>query len=188
MNAQPMSPCRLICRYAALVTVLLLVPALALAQAPPAAPDAVTLSRDDGTVTADWTAVAGATRYHVTYSTDGGDSWHAPVDDHQNVTANRLTFNADNAKTYVVGVRAGNGDAWSVWVNSDPAGPFVPPTLTAARNDGDDSATVSWTAYGGGDFEYYRVIVCDESQYDGASCDGTVYKSDPSTTRTTPAH
>ena len=179
MNAQMTSPCRPICRYAALVTVLLLLPAIALAQAPPGAPDAVTLTRDDGTVTADWPAVSGATHYHVTYSTDGGDSWHAPVDDHRNVTTNRLTFSADNAKTYVVGVRAGNGDAWSGWVNSDPAGPFVPPTVTAARNDGDGSATVSWTPYGGGDFAYYRVIVCDDTQYDGASCDGTVFKSDP---------
>ena len=181
MDAQTMSPCRLTWRYAALVTVLLLVPLIASAQAPPAAPAAVTLSRADGTVTADWPAVSGATHYHVTYSTDDGDSWHAPVDDHQNVTTNRLTFNADNSKTYVVGVRAGNGDAWSAWVDSDPAGPFTPPpdpSVTAARNDGDDSATVSWTPYGGGDFAYYRVIVCDDTQYDGASCDGTVYKSD----------
>ena len=247
--------------------------ASAQAQAPPATPDAVTLARADGTVTADWPAVAGATRYHVAYSTDGGASWHAPVDDSANVPTNRLTFSADNGKTYVVGVRAGNDDGWGDWTNSAPAGPYqqqppaavgsvnvtrtdgtvsanwnasdgaeryhvtyttdngaswslaalehqetsiainnadngktyvvgvragnddgwsgwrnsaaagpyvppAPPAITAIRGDGGDSATVSWTPYGGSDFQSYRVIVCDDSQYDGSSCSGTVFQSD----------
>ena len=178
MDAQTMSPCRLICRYAALVTVLLLLSPIVLAQAPPGAPGRVDLTRADGTVTASGYAVAGATHYHATYSTDGGASWALIAFDS---AATSLTFEADNAKTYVVGVRARNDHGWSGWVNSDPAGPFTPapdPSVTAARNDGDDSATVSWTPYGGGDFAYYRVIVCDDTQYDGAYCDGTVYKSD----------
>ena len=77
-------------------------------------PSHVSLTRADGAITASWPAVAGATKYHVTYSTDGGASWHAPVDDHWNVPTNSLTFTADNATSYTVGVRAGNDSgSWS---------------------------------------------------------------------------
>ena len=268
----PSPPARVLAWLLALLLATLTL-ASAQAQAPPATPDAVTLTRADGTVTADWPAVAGATRYHVAYSTDGGASWHAPVDDSANVPTNRLTFSADNGKTYVVGVRAGNDDGWGDWTNSAPAGPYqqqppaavgsvnvtrtdgtvsanwnasdgaeryhvtyttdngaswslaalehqetsiainnadngktyvvgvragnddgwsgwrnsaaagpyappAPPAITAIRGDGGDSATVSWTPYGGSDFQSYRVIVCDDSQYDGSSCSGTVFQSD----------
>ena len=107
-------------------------PAPADAQAPPATPAAVEVTRADGTLTASWDAIAGATRYHVTYSSDGGGSWHGPVDDNQNVATNTLTFSVDNAATYIVGVRAGNDHGWSGWKNSPPAGPFTPPTPTPA--------------------------------------------------------
>ena len=110
----------LLLTLAALVALLPLPPAVE-AQSPPATPASVTLSRADGTVTASWPAVSGATKYHVTYTTDGGGSWHAPVSNHTNITANSLTFGGDNAKTYMVGVRAGNDDGWSGWVNSAPA-------------------------------------------------------------------
>ena len=268
----PSPPARVLAWLLALLLATLTL-ASAQAQAPPATPDAVTLTRADGTVTADWPAVSGATRYHVAYSTDGGASWHAPVDDSANVPTNRLTFSADNGKTYVVGVRAGNDDGWGDWTNSAPAGPYqqqppaavgsvnvtrtdgtvsanwnasdgaeryhvtyttdngaswslaalehqetsiainnadngktyvvgvragnddgwsgwrnsaaagpyvppAPPAITAIRGDGGDSATVSWTPYGGSDFQSYRVIVCDDSQYDGSSCSGTVFQSD----------
>ena len=94
-------------------------------QSPPATPASVSLSRADGTVTASWPAVSGATKYHVTYTTDGGGSWHAPVSNHTNITASSLTFNADNGKSYMVGVRAGNdNDQWSGWRNSPSAGPY----------------------------------------------------------------
>ena len=116
----------------ALLAVLVFSSSPALAQSPPGSVSAVSLSRADGTVTAAWPAVAGATKYHVTYSTDGGASWHAPVADHQNVPTNSLTFSADNAKTYVVGVRAGNDGGWGGWRNSPSAGPFVPPAISAA--------------------------------------------------------
>ena len=113
---------------------------------------------------------------------------------HTNITANSLTFIAVNAKTYIVGVRAGNEHGWSGWVNSPAIGPHKPepkpkpkptptptpappPALTAERNAGGDSASVSWTAYAGGDFKYYRVIVCDDTQYNGSWCNGTVFKS-----------
>ena len=91
----------------------------------------MSLTRADGTVTASWPAVSGAAKYHATYSTDGGSSWHAPVSNHTNITTNGVTFNADNAKSYIVGVRAGNDNGWSGWVNSAPAGPYTPePTPT----------------------------------------------------------
>ena len=51
--------------------------------------------------------------------------------------------------------------------------------MTATRSNDGSAASVSWTAYAGENFQYYRVIVCTDAQYDGSSCSGTVYKSDP---------
>ncbi len=98
---------------------------LAEAQSPPATPSSVSLSRADGTVTASWPAVSGATKYHVTYSSDNRQSWSAASDSH---TTNSITINnADNSKTYIVAVRAGNDNAqWSGWRNSAPAGLTLP--------------------------------------------------------------
>ena len=98
--------------------------------APPDAVASVSIARADGSVTASWDAPSGAAKYHVTYSDDGGSSWHAPVDGHTNITATSITFTADNSKTYIVGVRAGNGAGWSGWRNSPAAGPYTPPTPT----------------------------------------------------------
>ena len=100
------------------------------APTPPDAVNSISLTRADGSVTASWDAPSGAAKYHVTYSDDGGSSWRAPVDGHTNITATSLTFNADNAKTYIVGVRAGNEQGWSGWRNSPAAGPYTPPTPT----------------------------------------------------------
>ena len=97
------------------------------APSPPGAVAAVNVSRADGALTAAWSAPSGATKYHVTYTDNGGQSWHAPVNDHANVTATSITFSGDNAKTYVVGVRAGNDGGWSGWVNSAAAGPTCRP-------------------------------------------------------------
>ena len=125
------------------------------AQSAPPTPSAVTVTRANGTVTADWPAVSGATKYHVTYSTDNGGSWHAPVNNHTNWTSSSITFNADNAKTYVVGVRAGNDHAqWSGWRNSPASGPYTPPQANPqppaapaglAASAGDGSVTVTWS-------------------------------------------
>ena len=105
----------------------------ALAQSPPASVGSVSVARADGTVTASWTAPAGASKYHVTYSTDNKRSWSLAAFNHSetSVTIN----NADNAKTYIVGVRAGNDAGWSGWVNSAPAGPYAAarPPSTALR-------------------------------------------------------
>ena len=95
---------------------------------PPGPVSSVTVTRTDGTVTASWDAPSGAAKYHVTYN--DGTGWHAPVPGHDNITATSLTFSADNARTYVVGVRAGNAAGWSGWVNSPAAGPYTPPNTT----------------------------------------------------------
>ena len=134
----------------------------------PATPSSVSLSRADGTVTASWPAVSGATKYHATYSTDGGGSWQAPVDDHTNITTTSITFNADNAKSYIVGLRAGNDNGqWSGWRNSPEAGPYTPPDAnppaavgSITLNRSDATLTVSWNAVSGAD-KYHAVYQAD---------------------------
>ena len=66
-----------------------------------------------------------------------------------------ITFSADNAKSYVVGVRAGNDSGqWSDWRNSSPIGPYTPeptpapkptPTPTPAPTPPDTPASVTVT-------------------------------------------
>ena len=112
------------------IAALIFAPSLALAQSPPGTPASVTVTRADGTVTASSYAVSNATKYHITYTTDGGGSWHAPVSNHRNWTSGSITFSADNAKTYIIGVRAGNEHGWSGWRNSASAGPYTPPEPT----------------------------------------------------------
>ena len=86
---------------------------------PPASVGSVSATHNGGNVSASWNAVSGATKYHVTYSTDGGGSWSLAALEH---ATNSITIaNADSAKTYIVGVRAGNSAGWSGWVNSPPA-------------------------------------------------------------------
>ena len=91
-------------------------------------PASVTLTRADGTVTASWPAVSGATKYHVTYSSDNRQNWTAASDNHAGTS---ITISgADNAKSYsyIVAVRAGNDSGqWSGWRNSDAIAPFVTP-------------------------------------------------------------
>ena len=113
----------------------------------------------------------GATKYHATYTDDGGKSWHAPVDNHTNIPTNSLTFSVDNAKTYIIGVRAGNDAGWSGWRNSPSAGPYIPPntptptnppdavsSVTVTRSDG--SLTASWDAPDGA--TKYHVTYTDD--------------------------
>ena len=144
------------------------------AQQAPGSVDSVTLTRSDGSITASWNAPTGATKYHVTYN--DGTGWHAPVDDHRNIQSTSITFSADNAKTYVVGVRAGNDNGqWSGWVNSPAAGPYTPPSnnppsnnppatapgpvssITLTRADG--SITADWDAPSGA--THYHVTYND---------------------------
>ena len=96
---------------------------------PPAAVGAVTVTRADGTLTASWDAVSGATTYHVTYTDDGAQSWQLAALDHPAGGGDEsITFDADNGSTYIVGVRAKNAAGGSSWVNSPASGPFTPPT------------------------------------------------------------
>ena len=83
------------------------------------------MTRADGTLTASWPAVSGVTSYHVTYSSTGGASWELAALNH---SATSITFGVDNAKTYIVGVRAKNGNGGGGWRNSPSAGPYTPPT------------------------------------------------------------
>ena len=91
---------------------------------PPAPTGGITVTRADGMLTATWLEADGASRYHVTYSADGGASWSLAA---SGTVRTSITIVADNAATYIVGVRAGNSVGWSGWRNSAPAGPYVPP-------------------------------------------------------------
>ena len=119
---------------------------------PPATPSSVTVTRADGTLTATWPAVDGATSYHITYSSDGGASWQLAAYNHPD---NTITIsNATNSSTYIVGVRARNSGGGSGWRNSPPAAPYTPTTppatptsVTVTRADG--SLTATWPTVNG---------------------------------------
>ena len=125
------------------------------AQTAPGTPSSVTVTRADGTLTASWDAVDGATSYHVTWSDNGKASWSLAALDHpaSGGGTESITFGADNAKTYVVGVRAKNEHGGGGWRNSPAAGPYTPPaptppgtpsSVTVTRADG--TLTASWDA------------------------------------------
>ena len=143
---------------ALLVAGVMLVAAPVAAQSPPGTPASVTVTRGDGTVTASGYAVSGATKYHVTYSSDGGASWSLAASAHP---GNSITINnADNAKSYIVGVRAGNDAGWSGWRNSASAGPYTPPSppatptsVNVTRADG----TLTASGYAVSDATKYHV-------------------------------
>ena len=92
---------------------------------PPGTPSSVSITRGDGTLTASWPAVSGATKYHVTYSFNKGKSWSLAAFNH---ASSSITVGVENGWTYVVGVRAGNQHGWSGWRNSAPSSPYYPPT------------------------------------------------------------
>ena len=139
-----------------LVFVSLLAPAAAGASGgAPGTPSSVSVERGDGTLTASWPAVSGATGYHITYSSDGKQSWSLAGYDH---AANSITISGvTNSATYVVGVRALNSSGGSGWRNSPSAGPWTPPTpppppatpesVSVERADG--TLTASWPAVSG---------------------------------------
>ena len=120
--------------------------------APPETPSSVTVTRTDGSLTASWPAVNGATSYHITYSSDGGASWSLAALNHP--SASITIDNVTNSATYIVAVRARNDQGDSGWRNSSPAGPFTPAappetpsSVTVTRTDG--SLTASWPAVDG---------------------------------------
>ena len=114
---------------------------------PPDRPKSVVVTRTDGALHAIWLAVKGATSYHVTYSSDGGASWSLAALNHP---GSSITIGGvDNARTYIVGVRARSRAGDSGWLNSPPAGPYAPPkTPSQDRSLTFGSHTVpdqSWT-------------------------------------------
>ena len=99
---------------------------------PPSKPTNLTLTRADGTVTASWDAPSGATKYHVTYSSNNKQSWSAAAAEHP---TNSITITgADNDKSYVVAVRAGNVHGWSGWRNSPSIGAYQPVSVSNLNN------------------------------------------------------
>ncbi len=130
---------------------------------PPATPNSVSIARADGKLTASWDAVPGATSYHVTYSDNGKQSWQLAALDHAETN---IRIDVDNAKTYVVGVRAKNEHGGSGWRNSAAAGPYTPPpppsavaAVSLTRADG--TLTASWDAPAGA--TSYHVTYTDDN-------------------------
>ena len=161
--------------FAAVITALVMLAAVTLTFTPspalgnsetPATPSSVTLTRADGTVTASWDAPGGATKYHVTYSSDGMQSWTAAASPADNYSANSITITgADNAKSYVVGVRAGNGnDQWSSWRNSPASGPYTPPTRGIAVEDSSGNAITALSVPEGGEASYYVKLTAQPTE------------------------
>ncbi len=122
------------------------------AEQAPGTPSSVSVTRGDGTLTASWPEVSGATSYHVTYSSDGGGSWSLAALNHPRTS---ITIGVDNAKTYLVGVRARNKHGDSGWRNSASSGPYRPPapppdtpsSVSVTRGDG--TLTASWPEVSG---------------------------------------
>ena len=115
---------------------------------PPATPASVSVSRANGTLTASGYGVSNATKYHITYSADGGNSWNAaPCGNNCTGGASVTISGVDNAKPYIVAVRAGNTGGWSGWRNSAAIAPSHPPAppaqVTFVRDCGGFST--SWT-------------------------------------------
>ena len=168
---QTLSQSRLTWRLAALLALtlaaLILAPTVALAQTPPAAPSAVTVTHNGGTVDASWDAVSGATKYHVTYSFNNKTSWVA-ASCADNCTSNSYTVTAaDPDKTYIVAVRAGNADGWSNWVNSAPVGPLLLPPAPPAKiwvNRVCDHTMIVWWDWSDGATGYDLVASIDHRQ------------------------
>ena len=140
----------------ALLTAVMLIsvaPSAALAQQAPGHVGSVNVTRSNGSLAASWNAPAGATKYHVTYTSDNKKSWQLAALNH---TSTSITISGvDNAKTYYVAARAGNANGWGPWRDSAPAAPYKPPTdpvdpldpptsVTLTRADG--TITATWPA------------------------------------------
>ena len=119
---------------------------------PPATPASVSVSRGNGTLSVSGYGVDDATKYHITYSADGGNNWNAAPCGNNCTGASTTISGVDNAKAYIVAVRAGNDNGWSGWRNSAASGPLQPPaapaSVTTERVCG-DKFTVTWTPSSG---------------------------------------
>ncbi len=131
---------------ALLAALMALNPLPTFAKSAPDTPSAVNVSRTDGTVAASWNAPTGATKYHVTYSSNGGASWSLAAFGH---TSTSISISVDNAKSYIVAVRAGNDNGWSGWRNSASIAPYATApgavaSVSLTRTDG--TVAASWNA------------------------------------------
>ena len=112
----------------------------------PEPPASVSVTRADGALNVSWPTVAGATSYHVTYTSDNGTSWSLAAENHPE---NSITITGvENGLTYIVGVRAKNAAGSSGWTNSAPAATLASPEAVAsvtAVHKG-SSLAVSWPA------------------------------------------
>ncbi len=142
---------RSIIALAILVAAMAVAASPAVAQSAPGQVASVTVTRANTTLTASWDAPAGATKYHVTYSSDNKKSWSLAAYDH--ATTSIDITGIDTSKAYVVGVRAGNEHGWGQWRNSASNNPSGPPARVSyvliSRSDG--SITASWPAVVGAD-------------------------------------
>ena len=151
---------------------------------PPAAPSSVSVTRADGTLTASGYTVSNATKYHITYSSDGGGSWVSASDSH---TGSSITISGvNNGASYIVGVRAGNAAGWSGWRNSASSGPYTPPNtlqpgISIQDSSGNDITTLSVPE--GGEASY-RVKLTAPPSYNVKVCIGLSVrdKNDPDIT------
>ena len=92
---------------------------------PPATPSWVSITRGDGTITANWPEADGADSYHITYSSTLGYSWQLAAYGH---TETSITITgADNNAFYVVGVRGLNDNGGGGWRNSKISPPNIKP-------------------------------------------------------------
>ena len=126
----------------------------ALAQSAPGTPASVSVSRSGDTLIASWDALTGATKYHVTYSSDNKNSWTSAAGPNDNHSAATITISGiDTSKAYIVAVRAGNQHGWSGWRNSSANAPEAPPSapgsISVTRGDG--TLTASWNSVSGAD-------------------------------------
>ena len=144
----PRSTWRLAALLCLLLAALTLSPTLVSANSPPG--NAVIGDRDPLRRDADRhlaPAIADATGYDITYSSDG-KKWAVAALNYPNTT---ITFRVKNSATYVVAVRARNAHGDSSWRKSSPSGPFVqtnppeaPSSVTLTRSVG--TLTATWPA------------------------------------------
>ncbi len=116
-------------------------------------PSSVTVTRVPGSVTVTWSAVSGASKYHVSLSHDHGGSWWRAS---SNATGTTLTVSSNivNIWSYMAAVRAVNSSGPGNW-KSTPllAGlnpPGAPNGVTATRSGTGIAASWSAPASNGG--------------------------------------
>ena len=114
---------------------------------PPGAVGGLSASRSNGNIVVSWSASDGATGYDVQYSTDNKATWTRAATKQSG--AGYTLKNAENTKSYVIGVRAVNDAGEGNWTNSNvvPALPAAVGSVSASRSNG--NIVASWSASDG---------------------------------------